>query len=251
MATVGPAFGERKFKQNYMIRLLLAVFLLGPAGVLAWLAVHGADARERTIELAIASGLVVFFTTLCLLIARTEVTINEIGLRRESVLGTTEVPWNQVQETRYKIVPLKARTFELISDLVVEAFAKFTPANLTLRVVRRDGRQIKITSNLKNARELIALVFARINPPMVAEAGGRIARGETVTFGPLALSRNEIAWRNITRIPLSTLKSAKIEGGRLCLQQMGRRRNTVCVSSGKIPNVLVFLEVLARGLLAS
>ena len=86
---------------------------------------------------------------------------------------------------------------------------------------------------------------------------GPVAGSGSISFEPEAGAGAHIhgntKWprRSKTRIPLSTLKSAKIEGGRLCLQQMGRRRNTVCVSSGKIPNVLVFLEVLARGLLAS
>lgn len=244
MAT-GASFGldERKFGQTYAIRILVAFLLLGPAALLVWAAFDGAQQPSKTL-LGIAAGLVLAYVSLWGVLAQTRLTINSIGLRRESIFGTEEILWAEIAETRYLVTPIKISAhFGLIGYLIASS-TKSNPVNLVLRVISSNGKEIKITSNFRNAKDAIGIVFGRVLPSMVVDVRRRIERGENVQFGPVTLSKTEVIWKSKTVIPVIELERAELAGSKLRVKRAGKWLDAISVRSDKVPNVLVFLEVL-------
>lgn len=243
MAAPGLAVGERTFRQSYAIRLVLAIFLILPAALFAWV---GSDStgQDRAMAWGIAAALFVVYAVLWVLIGRSSITINDMGIKSESVFGAKELLWAQVGETRYKVNPINwGAHFGLIGALIAMR-SKNKSANLTFRVVGLDGKSVKITSNYQDAKEAIALVLQRVLPKQVADLRSRIARGETVALGPLSLSKTTIAYKSKDPIPLAELKSAELAGPALTIKRNGKWLSAISVASDKVPNVLALLEVL-------
>jgi hypothetical protein len=78
---------------------------------------------------------------------------------------------------------------------------------------------------------------------MVQNVKGRIQRGDTVQFGGLGLSVTAIEWKG-TSIPVAEITKAELVGSNLQIKRQGKWLNVVNVRSSKVPDVLVFLEVL-------
>jgi len=83
----------------------------------------------------------------------------------------------------------------------------------------------------------------RLLPSMVQNVKGRIQRGDTVQFGGLGLSVTAIEWKG-TSIPVAEITKAELVGSNLQIKRQGKWLNVVNVRSSKVPDVLVFLEVL-------
>jgi hypothetical protein len=160
------------------------------------------------------------------------------------VFGSREIFWDQISETRYVVNPINVAAHFGLIGLLISAASQKKPANLTFRVIGSTGSKITITSNFRDAREAIGLVLTRILPAMVADARGRIEKGETVPFGPIALSKTAIVWKSKNPIPLTDIKSAELAGNKLRVKCTGKWLDAIAVRSDKIPNVLVLLEVL-------
>jgi hypothetical protein len=82
----------------------------------------------------------------------------------------------------------------------------------------------------------------RLLPSMVQNVKGRIQRGDTVQFGGLGLSVTAIEWKG-TSIPVAEITKAELVGSNLQITA-GKWLSVVNVRSSKVPDVLVFLEVL-------
>jgi len=78
---------------------------------------------------------------------------------------------------------------------------------------------------------------------MVKAVKARLQRGETVLFGPVGLSATAITWKGKT-IPVSQITRAEIVGTILRVKQQGKWLAALSVRSDKVPNALVFLDVL-------
>ncbi len=244
MAT-GASFSleERTFGQTYAVRILWAALLLVPAALLVWVAIGGTQQPDKTL-LGIAAALVLIFISLWVVIGRTRLTINSIGLRHESFFGTREIYWTDIAETRYFVSPISLSGHLGLIGLVVGAFIKSKPVNLTLRVISSERKEIKITSNFRNAKVAIGIVLGRVLPPTVAAVRSRIERGESVQFGPVTLSKTEVVWKTKTVIPVAEVERAELGGSRLRVKRAGKWLDTISIRSDKVPNVLAFLEVL-------
>ena len=107
------------------------------------------------------------------------------------------------------------------------------------RVLRRFTQRLRILCG----SEAIGMILERILPPMVKAVKARLQRGETVLFGPVGLSATAITWKGKT-IPVSQITRAEIVGTNLRVKQQGKWLATLSVRSDKVPNVLVFLDVL-------
>jgi len=234
------ALEERTFTQTYALRILLAVLLLSTAAfLLAWAANDDTHQSDKTLP-GIAAGLVVVVVFLWGALARTRLTINAIGLHHESILGIQEISWTDIAETRYCISPVRLHGI----GHAIAATMKSKPVNLTLRVIGSNGKELKITSNFRNAKDAIDIVLGRVLPPMVSDVRGRIGRGESVQFGQLMLSKSEIIWKGKTVIPVVEVERAELAGSKLRVKRAGKWLDAISVRSDKVPNVLVFLEVL-------
>jgi hypothetical protein len=243
MASAGLGYGESKFGQTYTMRALLALLVLGAlAG--AWASVDDPRPAAQPILFWISVGAVLAWVAACIAISKTVLTISDHGVRRESILGAQEMAWSQVAETRYLVTPISAGAHFGLAGVLVSALFKSSRANLCLTLIGVDGKKIKVTSNFQKAKEAIGIILGRINPAIVSRARVQIQRGETVRFGELALSPTLLTWKTQAPIPVSDLGRAEIVGKNLRIKRNGKWLDTVSVRSDKIPNVLVFLEVL-------
>jgi hypothetical protein len=243
MAAAGLAYGEHRFRSNMVGRLALALGVV-LAIVFLWALTDNASASSHPGLVWISVGLVVAGVIAWIAIGKTALVINDQGVRRESVFGVQEMAWGQIQETRYRVIPINVYAhFGLIGALLAMR-SKSTNANLTLELISSDSKKLKVTSNFQNAKEAIGLILTRVLPPMVKSAQSSLQHGQTVTFGDMALSATQVVWKNKTAVPVSEIEKAEIVGSNLQLKRRGKWLSAVSVRSEKIPNVLVFLEVL-------
>jgi hypothetical protein len=78
---------------------------------------------------------------------------------------------------------------------------------------------------------------------MVENVKARLRRGETVDFGGIGLSATAVMGKN-NSIPVSEISKAELAGIYLKVKRQGKWLAAINVKSDKVPNVLVFLEVL-------
>lgn len=235
--------------QTVAIRLGVTILLLL---AIIPLAVAGSDnaGKIEPVALAIAGALAILGIAFWVIVGKTVLTIHSEGIRRTTAFGQMEITWDEVQETRYRVIPVQAGG--LVGGLVglaVMAAArrvggKGATSSLRLTVIAKDGRKILVTSNCQRAGDAIGVILARVQPPILADAQRRIGSGDTVAFGPLSVSRDGVAWKQKDRIPFADLSRASIVGQYLDLRRRGKMLSVARVRSDRIPNVLVFLELI-------
>jgi hypothetical protein len=241
MATAITAYGERRFGAAYTVRILAA---LGALGVLVGLwASQPSRTSPHPALIWISVAVVGASVALWILLGKTALTINDFGVRRESVFGQEELAWSQIAETRYRVTPINVYAhFGLLGALLAMS-SKSTNAQLSLELISTDGKKLKVTSAIRDASEAIGLVLARVMPPMVQNVKARLQRGETVQFGGVGLSAVAVTWKK-NSIPLTQITKAEILRSNLQVKREGKWLAVINVRSDKVPNVLVFLEVL-------
>jgi hypothetical protein len=242
MATPAMAYGEQRFGAAYTLRILV---VLGVLGVLAglWAAQDDAHSASHPVLMWISVGLVVAGTALWIALGKSVLIVNQSGVRRESVLGQQEMAWSQIKETRYRVIPINMYGhFGLVGALLAMS-SKSGRAQLTLQLISHDGKKLNVNSNYRKVDEAIGLILARINPAMVQNVKARLQRGETVQFGSLGLSATALTWKGAS-IPVSELTKAELVRTNLQIKRQGKWLSAVSVRSDKVPDVLVFLEVL-------
>src|SRR5581483_7902963 len=243
MAAAGTAYGEHRFGQNWIGRLVLALGI-ALAILFVWALADDAKSSSHPGLWWTTAALVVAGIISWIAIGKTVLTISDQGVKRESVLGAQEIPWSQIQETRYRVVPINLYAhFGLIGALIAMR-SKSANANLTLELISTEGKRLKVTSSFRNAKDAIGLILTRILPPMLKSVQSSLQHGQTVKFGDMTLSATQVVWKNKTTIPVSEIEKAEIVGSNLQLKRRGKWLSAVNVRSDKIPNVLVFLEAL-------
>jgi hypothetical protein len=242
MATAAMAYGERRFEAAYTARILGTLGALGLIiGIWAEQNKTGTSAPPALVWISI--GLMFAVAALWIVLGKTVLIINDSGVRRESVLGQQEITWSQIAETRYRVVPINVYAhFGLIGALLAMS-SKSSRAQLTLDLIGQDRKKLKITSNFRNAEEAIGIILSRILPPMVQNTKARLQRGETVQFGGIALSATAVGWKG-SSIPVSEITQAGLVRSNLQIKRQGKWLSAISVRSDKVPDVLVFLEVL-------
>lgn len=242
MATAVLAYGERRFGAAYTIRILVA---LGALGLLVgmWASQDDPRTSSHPTLLWVSLALVFAVATLWIALGKSALIINDSGVRRESVLGQQEIAWSQIRQTRYQVVPINVYAhFGLIGALLAMS-SKSGRAQLTMELISYDGSKPKVTSNYRNAGEAIGIILGRILPPMVQNVKTRLQRGETVQFGDLGLSATAVTWKGAS-IPVSEISKAELVRSNLQIKRQGKWLSAISIRSNKVPDVLVFLEVL-------
>ena len=243
MATAALAYGERRFGAAYTARIVGILVVLGIV-VLLWVSQDDprTAAHPTLVWISVALGLagLAFWFAL----GKSALVISDSGVRCESLFGQQEIAWSQVAETRYHVVPIKVYAhFGLIGALIAMSSKKSGRAHLVMELITRDRQKLKVTSFYLKADEAIGIILTKLLPPMVQSAKSRIQRGETVQFGGLQLSATAVTWKG-TSIPVTEITKAELAGSNLQIKRTGKWLNAVSVRSSKIPDVLVFLEVL-------
>jgi hypothetical protein len=242
MASVAMTYGERRFGAAYTIRIAVGLAVMG---VLVGLWVSQDDPRiaSHPVLMWISIGLVAAFAAFWIVLGKSALTINDSGVRRESVLGQQEIAWGQIAETRYRVLPVNVYAHFGLIGLLLASSGKAGRAQLSLELIGQDRKTLKVTSNFQNASEAIGIILGRILPPMVQKVKARLQRGETGQFGGIGLSATTVTWKG-NSIPVSEISKAEIVGTNLQVKRRGKWLSAISVRSDKVPDVLVFLEVL-------
>lgn len=243
MATAGLAYGEHRFGAAYTVRLVLILLILGFLGGI-WGAQDDPqiDSHPTLFWVSIAIGAACL--GLWIVLGKSVLILNDSGVRTESLFGQQEMTWSQIAETRYQVVPVNVYAhFGLIGALIAMSSKKSSRAQLTLELIGQDRSKLKVTSNYRHADEAIGVILSRIMPPMVQNVKSRVQRGETVQFDGLGLSATAVTWKGET-IPVTEITKAELAGSNLQIKRTGKWLSAVSVRSKKVPDVLVFLEVL-------
>jgi hypothetical protein len=240
------AYGERRFGAAYTLPICVSLLVLGLLGGL-WAAASDEPATASHATLTwVSLFLVAGVALLWMALGKSALIVNDAGVRRESLFGQQELAWNQITETRYRVVPINWYAhFGLIGALIAMASksSKSGRAHLTLTLLTGDGKKLKVTSNFRHADEAIGIILERILPAKVQSVKARLQRGETVKFGGIGLSATAVTWKN-TSIPVSEITKAELAASNLQIKRQGKWTSAVSVRSDKVPDVLVFLEVL-------
>lgn len=243
MASAGLAYGERRFGAAYTARMLVVLVLLGVLGGI-WGAQDDPRIASHPTLLWVSIALGAACIGLWIVMGKSVLILNDSGVRRESPFGLEEMTWSQVAETRYQVVPIKVYAhFGLIGALIAMSSKKSSRAQLTLELIGQDRQKLKVSSNFRNADEAIGIILGRLMPPMVQAVKSRVQRGETVQFDGLGLSATSVTWKGAS-IPVLEITKAELAGSNLQIKRSGKWLSAVSVRSIKVPDVLVFLEVL-------
>jgi len=242
MASTAIGYGERRFGAAYTVRILVTLGVLGLI-----VGVRAAQDAPRTaahpaltwISIALIFGAV----GLWIAVGKTVLIINDSGVRRESAIAQQEIAWSQITETRYRVVPINMYGHLGLIGAVLAMSSKSGRAQLTLELINHDRKKLKVTSNFRNADEAIGIILGRILPPMVQNVRARLQRGETVAFGGIGLSATAVTWKD-SSIPVSEITKAELVRSNLQVKRQGKWLSAISVRSDKVPDVLVFLEVL-------
>jgi hypothetical protein len=242
MATAAVAYGERRFGAAYTIRILVA---LGVADLIVplWVAQDDPRASSHPTLVWVSVALLLAVAPLWVALGKTVLVVSDSGVRRESVLGLQEIAWSQIAETRYRVVPIKMYVHFGLIGAIVALSRKSGRAQLTLELISNDSEKLKVTSNFRQADEAIGMILGRILPPMVQKVKARLQRGETVQFGGVGLSATAVTWKG-NSTPISQITKAQLVRTHLQVKRQGKWRNAISVRSDKVPDLVVFLEVL-------
>jgi hypothetical protein len=242
MASAAMAYGERRFGAAYTGRIVLALVVLGVIAGL-WAAQDNPRTSAHPTLLWVSITLVFAVAATWILSGKSVLIINDAGVRQESVLGQQEIAWNEITETRYRVVPINVYAhFGLIGALLAMS-SKSGRAQLTLVLIGHDRKKLKVTSNFRNADEAIGIILGRIMPAMVQNTKAKLQRGETAQFGGLGLSATTVTWKGVS-IPVSEITKAELVRSNLQIKRQGKWLAAISVRSDKVPDVLVFLEAL-------
>ncbi len=243
MATADLSFGERRFRQTYTARFALAVLTFATMYAL-WFFLGEPDFQVDSPFLWACVSAGAINLAIFVALGKTVLAISDNGLRQETIFGEKEFRWDDIQTTQYRVRLVRSRAPMGLLGMTVAAARRPRRIKLRLAVISHDGTKITINDSYRRAREAIGIVLGRIVPRMAASVRQRLSRGETVMFGPLALSSTTLAWKRRPPVPISAISRAEIVGANLKISCTGRWLSLIRVRSDKIPDVLVLLDVL-------
>ncbi|HUK87305.1 MAG TPA: DUF6585 family protein [Terriglobales bacterium] len=236
---------ERTFRQNLTWRLLVLL----PVAV-AWLIALLLYSDANKLE-PISAGVAVALTALAvwmwIAVGKAELSIHSEGVQVQT-LGGKEMRWEEIASTTFRQVPVGQQAavhFGLIGYLIALAAAKGSSGGMmTLILVSREGRKLTISSNWREVQEAIRMVLRRVNPAIRDDIRRRVRNGETVKFGKLGLSQQGISWKDGPPLPFATLAKCRIAGQQLRIKAEGKWLDNVAVSTSRVPDVFVFLDLV-------
>jgi hypothetical protein len=238
---------RRVFRQTTALRLALGILFLVAAGVFI-----AAGLSSDPVEyMGVVVGVLILgaYAALWVAMGKTTLTLFTEGVRRSSVFGTRELLWSDISEYRYQIIPIQAGG--LVGGLVgaavqaaVEAKQGRPARSLRLNLVGKSRRDIRVTSNFKNADQAIEVIVKEIHDRLRPELKRRLANGGEVDFGPLSLSLQGVSWKGREKIPVREIGLVEISRRKLRVRRQGKMLDSIGVATEKVPNVLLALELL-------
>jgi hypothetical protein len=239
---------RRVFRQTVALRLGLGIAFLLTAGIFiaAGLGSDPVDLRGIVVGVLILGA----YAALWVAIGRTTVTVFSEGVRRSSILGVRELSWSDISEYRYQVIPIQSgggllgRLIGMAIQAAVEAKQGKPAHSLKLTLVGKTRRDIKVTSNFRNADQAIEMILKEIHDRIRPELKRRLANGDEVAFGPLGLSLQGVSWKGKGKIPTTEIGTVEISRRKLRIRRQGKMLDSIGVATEKVPNVLLALELL-------
>jgi hypothetical protein len=218
----------RTYTPNFVLRLLVALFLIVPGIVLLVLSVAGHSAVMEVI----GAPLLVIGGVLWWLSGRALLKIDDSGLEFRGYFGgIVKLPFADVTEYRYSSGTTNG------VDI------------LRLSVHAADGRKIVVTNNWRDPFDAAKEIVDGAEAQGLKEQKARLA-GKRVDFGAVAIDEQFLVYGN-KRVPFAEIKSVSIPAASLRVAQEGKLLAAFSVGSQKIPNLFLLLDELrARGVSA-
>lgn len=217
----------RIFDQTLAVRL--ALLLLFAFGILLSISLAGKDAEKAAGSAAIVAA--VAYVVIAFAIGRTHIITTPLAIRRETVLGVTDLPWPEITEYRYRLLG-RPRSGE-----------ESRPERFVLTLSTVDGRRITIGPNYRNAAVLRDVVFSRVHPRMLRTVRTELANQHPVTFGPLTLRPDGIVYKEGRPLLFSEIATIDLASPRLCIKRTGKQNDAIAIGSDRVPNVVAFIEL--------
>jgi hypothetical protein len=208
-----------------------------------WVAQEDPRPASHPTLMWVSVGILGALAAFWILFGKNTLTISDSGIRRESAFGQQEMAWSQISETRYRVTPVNVYAHFGLLGYFLAMSSKSGRAQLSLELLSGDGKKLKVTSIFRDASDAIGIILARVLPPMVQSVKERLQRGETVQFGGIRLSATTLTWKNQS-IPVTQITKTELLRTNLMVKREGKWLAAISVRSDKVPNVLVFLEVL-------
>jgi hypothetical protein len=190
------------------------------------------------------------YAALWVVIGKTTLTVFPEGVRRSSVLGVRELLWSDVAEYRFQVVPIQSggglfgRLIGMAILAAVEAKQGKPARSLKLTLVGKSRRDVRVTSNFKDADQAIEMIVKELHDRIRPELKRRLANGGEVAFGPLSLSLQGVSWKGKERIPVTEIGLVEISRRKLRVRRKGKMLDSIGVATEKVPNALLALELL-------
>lgn len=219
----------RIFHQTLAIRLALLLLFAFGIGILLSISFVGNDAEKAALSAAIVAA--VAYVVIAFAIGRTYIITTPLAIRRETILGITDLPWPEITEYRYRLLG-RQRSGDGPQP---ERFV------LTLSTV--DGRRITIGPNYRNAVAMRDVVFSRVHPRMIRTVRAELDNQHPVTFGPLTLRPDGIVYKEGRPLLFSEIATIDLASPRLCIKRTGKQNEAIAIGSDRIPNVVAFIEL--------
>lgn len=243
--TLGPPLAVYRPTRALLVGLgVCAVVIVGGlvlAVAAVWSMLQPGPIPQKSLEgmqAGVGAGLGLMVMGACLAIAalragKRRVVVCQDGLVLVKPRGCTIVRWDEIVEFYRAETRLMFAGFHLNTSR-------------TFAIVTTAGKRTEITSFFRDTGTLGDTIERQVLTRLLPAALAALEAGETVTFGPIGVSRQGL-WRAGGHVlPWEALDSVQIASGWLRVRQAGAWFNWFSLMSGAVPNVLLFLALVNK-----
>jgi hypothetical protein len=120
----------------------------------------------------------------------------------------------------------------------------YTGTTHRYRVRRQDGYEIVLNDRFTKVGELGDLVSNRVTNAKLPQVMAAYNAGQTVTFGPLSISRQGIQNSRGNLLPWMEIKDVSLQNGYVAVSKAGKWLNWSTQPVREIPNVFLFVAAV-------
>lgn len=168
---------------------------------------------------------------------KSSATVCESGLSYKSLRGTGEMRWEDVEKFRYAVV----KTYHQ---------GIIPTTHYTITLVDKAGHRAELGSNVEHPKELAALLWSKLQDPLLKKALAGYDSGTPLDFGAIKVSRENIivslGLKKIT-IPTANVAGCSIDKGcvRIAERMDGKLKHRDAMM-GQVDNAFPLLELINR-----
>jgi hypothetical protein len=230
---------------KWQLRLIPSAFLITMAGIgLACVSMGGGRPFVVFTLIGVAAAVLTYVA-----LTRIVLSIDRDRVTRRGLFSTVNIPWKDVAEYRYsEDQPVHGGATHggmvgfAANNLVTGAYADSGGSECTLTIVATDGRRVRMSNHFAGAMPVIGFLLDCFSAARCARDGERLARGEHIVFGPLALDAAGISYGK-KHVRYDAVKGCGLVSGTVFVAAKGDRlRSAIVVAAERVPDVLAFLS---------